>query len=271
MCVGERDVHHLMAGSLRSCIANFTMLNKVVIVTSAKADVLSVLDQADFARLGIKVLDDCEVLPASMFDWPGWCKQQYIRLHADLICETPTVACLSADTLIFKPVIREHLFRGPRPILFYNRYPHTRKHLIYERRRVKHIARILGVRPERSWRLGDFIMDLTLFESGRLRELRQYLTGLYGNEPFLRILPRRCDTLEEKGTFGEWTLYAVFLLDVLKARPPMKNSMNRFIAQVHSGKELVDFRFDTHVVHFVDKSFDATQILARLAEAMRPV
>lgn len=268
MCVGERDVRRLMAGSLQSCLAHFSMLNRIVVVTSAKADVLCVLDRLDFTRSRIEVLDDREVIPAGLLDWPGWCKQQYIRLHADLVCETPTIACLSADTLIFKPITREHLFLGPKPILFYNRYPHTTKHLLYERRRVENIARLLRVRPEHSWRLGDFIMDLTLFESGRLRELRRYLANLYGDEPFLRILPRRCDTLEEKTTFGEWTLYAVFMLDVLKARPPLRNSRNQFIAQVHSAKELADFPFDAHVVHFVDKSFDTTQILAKLADAV---
>lgn len=268
MCVGERDVHHLMASSLRSCVANFAMLNVIVIVTSAKADVLAVLARQDFAPANIKVLDDREVLPTSLHDWPGWCKQQYIRLHADLVCETPVVACLSADTLIFKPVKREHLFRGPEPILFYNRYPSTTKHLLYERRRVENVARILHTRPERSWLLGDFIMDLMLFESARLRELRRYLETLYGDEPFLRILPRRCETLEEKATFGEWTLYAVFLLDVLKTRPPVRNSGNRFIAQVHSAKELAEFHFDAHVVHFVDKSFDTTRIISKLAEAV---
>jgi len=58
-------------------------------------------------------------------------------------------------------------------------------------------------------------------------------------------------------------LYAVFLLDVLKIKMPVKNSRNRFIAQVHSAKEFAAFHFDAHVVHFVDKSFDVPQILAR--------
>jgi hypothetical protein len=210
------------------------------------------------------VLDDEEVLPATLLGLPGWCKQQVIRLHADLICGTPLVACLSADTIIFKPLTSKHLFSESVPILFYNRYLHTARHLIYERQRVENVARILKVRPLRSWPLGDFIMDFMLFDSMRLRELREYLTALYGDEAFLRILPKKCDTIEQKAAFGEWTLYAVFLLDVLKAKIPVRNSMNRFIAQVHSAKEFAAFHFDAHVVHFVDKSFELSRILAAL-------
>jgi len=198
-----------------------------------------------------------------LMDFPPWCRQQFIRLHADKICATPVVACLSADTITYKPLTQEDLFTGSTPTLFYNRYPNTSKHLDYERERVENIARILQVRPENSWIPGDFIMDLTLFESTRLRQLREYLETLYGENPFHAILPRDCEDIRQKATFGEWTLYAVFLLDVLKIKMPVKNSGNRFIAQVHSAKEFAAFHFDAHVVHFVDKTFDVPQILAR--------
>jgi hypothetical protein len=265
MCVGSKDVNYLMPYSLKSCISNFTLLNDVVIVTSVKREVLNILDQYKIrTRSGsITVLEDEEVVPASLMDFPPWCRQQFIRLHADKICATPVVACLSADTITYKPLTREHLFTGSTPNLFYNRYPDTSKHLVYERGRVENIARILQVRPENSWLPGDFIMDLTLFESKRLRQLRQYLKTLYGESPFHTILPRDCEDLQQKATFGEWTLYAVFLLDVLKIKMPVRNSRNRFIAQVHSPKEFAAFHFDAHVVHFVDKSFDVAQILAR--------
>ncbi|HEX6715484.1 MAG TPA: DUF6492 family protein [Pyrinomonadaceae bacterium] len=265
MCVGSKDVNYLMPYSLKSCISNFTLLNDVVIVTSVKREVLNILDQHKIrSRSGsITVLDDEEVVPASLMDFPPWCRQQFIRLHADEICATPVVACLSADTITYKPVTREHLFTGSTPNLFYNRYPNTSKHLDYERGRVENIARILQVRPENSWTLGDFIMDLTLFESKRLRQLRAYLKTLYGENPFHAILPRDCEDMQQKATFGEWTLYAVFLLDVLKIKMPIRNSRNKFIAQVHSAKEFAAFHFDAHVVHFVDKSFDVPQILAR--------
>jgi hypothetical protein len=269
MCVGPGDVHRLMPYSIESCLNYFELLNDIIIVTPAKAEVLSVIEQRPSlrGRVNITVLEDGEVVPADLQGRPGWCKQQFIRLHADRVCHTPTVACLSADTIICKPIVWEHLFSGSSPILFYNRYPRTSKHLLYERRRVENVARLLQVKPERSWGPGDFIMDFMLFESSRLQQLRQYLFSLYGREAFANILPGACDTLEERVAFGEWTLYAVFTLDVLGAIVELRNSNNRFVAQVHSHSELAEFHFDAHVVHFVDKSFDISTILTAVKAA----
>ena len=273
MCVGPRDVNYLMPYSLQSCLTNFELLKNVTIVTSAKAEVQSILKQHQIRSSNVKIniLEDQEVLPPALRDWPGWCKQQFIRLHADKICETPIVACLSADTLIFKPLTKRNLFFGPTPILFYNRYPSTLNHLFYERKRVENVASILRVRPTKSWLLGDFIMDFMLFESSHLYKLRRYLEAIYGKEPFLQILPKQCDTEEQRVTFGEWTLYAVFLLDVLNIKVPVQNSMNRFIAQVHSSKDFAGFHFDAHVVHFVAKTFDIDRILTELKRIQRPM
>ena len=262
MCVGARDVNYLMPYSLQSCLNNFELLNNIYIVTNAKEEVFAALreHQIRMTRGKITILDDEEVIPAALHDWPGWCKQQFIRLHADQICETPIVACLSADTIIFKPLTRNDLFAGTTPILFYNRSDEKDKHFIYECQRVRNIASLLRVEPTRSLVLGDFIMDLTLFESAHLQKLREYLEGIYGREPFLKILPRETETFEQRNTFGEWTLYAVFLLDVLKLDVTTRNSMNKFIAQVHSLRQFADFQFDAHVVHCVAKTFDVSRI-----------
>jgi hypothetical protein len=267
VCAGAADVHRLMPFSLKSCIRNFELLKNIVIVTSTKSDVLAEVDRHGLFSGGVQiaVLEDREVLPEAMADWPGWYRQQVIRLHADQICGTPIVACLSADTVLLQPITKENLFSDGTPILYYNRYPHTSKHLAYERRRVENIARILQVEPRRSMPLGDFIMDFKLLESARLRELRAYLAILYGEEPFSQIMPRRCETLEQKAGFGEWTLYSVFLLDVLDATVPIQNSWNRFVAQIHSAREFADFHFDAQIVHFVDKSLDFSRIQFVLA------
>lgn len=268
MCVGARDVNYLMPYSLQSCLNNFELLNNIYIVTNAKQEVLSALEEHQIRMTTgtITVLDDEEVIPEALHDWPGWCKQQFIRLHADQICKTPIVACLSADTIIFKSIAQNDLFAGTTPLLFYNRGENSDKHYIYECERVRNIASLLRVEPTRSLPLGDFIMDLMLFESAHLKELRGYLESIYGVEPFLKILPREAETFEQKNTFGEWTLYAVFLLDVLKLDMTTRNSMNKFIAQVHSARQFAEFEFDAHVVHFVAKTFDVSRIRAVLEE-----
>jgi len=271
MCVGPRDVGRLFPYSLQSCVNRFECLNNIVIVTPVKNDVLNVLSQnkAWLAEANIVVLDDHDVLSERLLEWPSWCKQQVIKLHADTLCTTPVVACLGADTIIFNRINASHLFSDSAPILYYNRYTHTSKHLAYERCRVEHVARLLRVPPTRSWELGDFIMDFMLFESARLRELREYLGKLYGSEAFFHILPKQCDTIEQKVVFGEWTLYAVFLLDVLNARVPVQNSDNRFIAQVHSENELNNFHFNASAVHFVDKSIDLSRVIKIIEECDR--
>lgn len=83
---------------------------------------------------------------------------------------------------------------------------------------------------------------------------------LIGNRAFSHILPVSCSTLDAKPTFGEWAFYAVYILDVLRAKPPVRNSGNRFVAQVHSATEFVAFDFDATVIHFVDKRFDRKRI-----------
>jgi hypothetical protein len=268
VCAGAADVHRLMPFALRSCIRHFALLNNLVVVTNAPADVRAEIDRHGLRVDGvpITVLADQQVLPNKMVDWPGWCRQQVIRLHADQICGTPLVACLSADTVLFRSISRNELFIDDTPILYFNRYPKGRHHLAYERRRVRNIARILKVEPRRSLSLGDFVMDFKLLEAERLRDLREYLASLYGTEPFGVVVPRRCDTLKDKEAFGEWTLYSVFLLDVLQLMVPIRNSRNRFVAQVHSAREFAQFHFDAHAVHFVDKSLPLSLIEPLLSE-----
>jgi hypothetical protein len=251
-----------MSCSLVSCINNFKLLGNIVIVTCAKDEVLYILKKQKLlsGEHRITVFDDCEVLPQKLIDLPGWSKQQYFRLHADKLCSTPIVACLSADTVFFKPVTGELLLHNNAPIIFYNRYEHTSKHLEYERQRVENVARLLKIHPTKSMEFGDFIMDFMLFEAGRLKELRNYLISIYGEDAFLQILPKQSHTLEQKVSFGEWTLYAVFLLDVVKSDVTVRNSGNCFIAQVHSARELENFHFDAHIVHFVDKSLDLSKL-----------
>jgi len=268
ICVGSADIHRLMSSSVKSCLRHFEPLGNIYIVSNAVSEVRLELERQDLRSptVAITVIDDREILSPKLMALPGWCRQQIIRLRIDQICSTSLAASLSADTVLCRPVTRTDLFEGASPILYFNRYQHTSSHLDYERRRVRNVAQLLRVEPVRSLPLGDFIMDLKLLEASHLRLLRDYLNDIYGDEAFLHILPQRCESLEDKVTFGEWTLYAVFLLDVLRVDVPIRNSHNRFITQIHSERELALFRDDAHVVHFVDKSLDLTRITPLLAK-----
>lgn len=271
MCVGRRDVSRLFCASLISCLRNFEPLRRIVIVTDARPAVLEALRAAaisDEDRERISVLSDDAVLPAELNALPGWYRQQLIKLHADCICATSFVACLGADTIVCRKVAADKLMSSAAPILYYNRYPDADSpHLDYERRRVAHVAEMLAVEPRRSLPLSDFIMDLMVFDGLRLTALRERLVALHGQNCFERLVPGKCRTYDERVRFGEWTLYAVFILDVLGLEPEIRNSKNRFVAQVHCQSELDSFAFDADVVHFVDKGFDVSHILGRVARA----
>jgi hypothetical protein len=271
MCVGDADVDYLFLDSFRSCQVNFRPLNNIHIVTSAGRRVRDLLRSgAHAASQGtIAILDDADVLPAALHRLPGWCKQQYIKLHADQICTTKHVACLGADTIIFKPVRYEDLVCGSLPILYYTSHLEEDVHLQYERRRVSHVARILRVHPTRSAMRSDFIMDLMVFHSDWLRDLRMYLASLYGNSPFEFILPMKCDNLVEKNVIGEQTLFAVYVLDVRQEPVPLRDTKSEFFAQVHSSTDFGRFAYDATIVHFVNKAFDRQLIREKFAQCRR--
>jgi hypothetical protein len=264
MCVGQDDVEYLFLHSITSCVRNIEVANRIVVVTPDRERVLNRLREGGRSGVEIDVLEDREVLSPALMELPSWTRQQVIKLHAKEICETEFVTCVGADTIVLRHLSERSLFEQDRPILYYNRYPTPQPHLEYERRRIRNVASILGVAPERSLPLGDFIMDVMVFDTDVLNALHRYLRTKHGAEPMLNILPVACSTLEEKVAFGEWSLYAVFLLDVLRADPPMRNSNSDHLAQVHSSGDLERFDFSSNIAHFVSKNFPRNYILDRL-------
>jgi len=213
---------------------------------------------------------DDEVVPAEVMQLPGWSRQQYVKLHADEICDTSVVCCLGADTLICRRISAGDLWQDERPILYYSLYEGDHNHLRYEQERVRHIAALLDVEPKRSLGLGNFIMDFIPLHRDHLGLLRRHLDEHHGSNALLRLLPRESETLAQRVRFGEWTLHAVFLLDVLEAPVPLRNSANRFVAQIHSERDFESFDFDAAAIHFVPKTIAVNRILARIEAHARP-
>jgi hypothetical protein len=278
LSVGSMEIDRLFIESIRSCSLFFPMLQQIFVVTPEKHRAKRVLAAhgSELALIPITVLEDAEVLPANLASLSPWLRQQVIKLHADSLCTTQICACLGADTVFLRQTHRDLWLEGDRPILYYNRYPNSPGHLPYERRRVSNVSRILRIEPALSLQLGDFIMDFMLLRRDVLRELRTYLSGIYGPDSWLKFLPVRCETLEDKCAFGEWTLYAVFLLEILQESVPIRNSNNRIVGQIHTERELAEFHGDSYVVHFVSKEFDLNRIRALITgiresdEALRP-
>ena len=263
MCVGPADLDRLFLYSLRSCVQRVADVDKVVIVTPCREQLLARLTSAGPLSVPIEVIEDCEALPRAYASLPGWCKQQAIKLHGDHLTGQAPFICLGADTVVLRSIELPDLFEGNTPILYYNRYHFDCAHLSYERKRVDAVARVLRVEPVRAREFGDFIMDLTVLDPAVLTGLRAYLEQLYGQDALTKVMPRTPENLAQKQTFGEWTLYAVFLLDVLGMEVPIRNSNSLHLAQVHSHRELERFGFDAKIVHFVSKAFNMSELASK--------
>jgi Family of unknown function (DUF6492) len=265
LCVGHRDVERLFIHSLHSCLQHFAPLGRVYLVSDVPDRVRQLI-----AKHGLEsaatVFADQDVLPVAFHGLPGWLRQQVIKLMADSITHSEYIGCMGADTIILRRVFWEDIVSDSGPILYFNRYRHPGPHLNYERQRIRNVANLLGVKPTRSLPLGDFVMDFNVFERTKLTLLRSYIRALHGDLGLLSILPERCDTLEDRALFGEWSLYAVYLLDVVCAPNEIRNSASKHLVQIHSQSDLERFTFDAKIVHFVNKNFSMREIGRRLVE-----
>lgn len=260
ICAAKSDINYLLEYTLKSCIKNFEPLNKIFIVTPTSTDLEQHLVEWNLCTDRIIIINDSDALPNEMMDLTGWLKQQVIKLKSDLICTTRFICLLGADTIILKRVIYQDLIKNGQAILYFNRYSLPSIHLHSERKRVENIAKLLNTQPKRSFILGDFIMELMIFDSVYLQSLRNHLNHMYGSNPYDYILPSKCETYAEKTAFGEWTLYCVYILDVLKKQVPLKNSNSKFVIHLHSDNDLNRFDLDSQVVHFVSKSFNVLDL-----------
>jgi len=273
MCVGPADVDRLFGLALKCALQNLEADGSIKIVSPVPRRVTQAITGIDLGGRDLVVLADEEVLPPCEAGLTGWLRQQLIKLRADQICGSEHVWCLSADTLIVKPVRKLDVSEAGTPVIFYNRYPFTNNHLEYERSRVMAVASLLGVEPHSSYLLGDFIVDLALLECEYLTRLRSWIERRFGRRGLSDVIPGAAETLNEKKAFGEWTLYAVFVLDALEANTPVRNSNSRHAAQVHSRHDLADDAlFEASIIHFVPKEIPVEEFQAVLAKhnLMRP-
>lgn len=263
MCVGSKDVNYLFLHSLKALIKNFLDLETLIIVTNVpKLVEEKIKEKISFDNLYI--LDDREILKSSELSMHGWYRQQIVKLRANSVCKTEFYCCLGADTIILKPISKKNLVDSNGAILYFNRYSEPTTHLEYERKRVEAVSKILQTEPNRSFMLGDFIMDFMTFDKKIIKSLHQYLESLYGQDFFSTILSGREISPYDKQLFGEWTLYAIYVLDVLSKNITIRNSQSLFLRQIHNSRVLKEFEFDSYIVHFVDKNFDVDYIFSRL-------
>jgi hypothetical protein len=94
--------------------------------------------------------------------------------------------------------------------------------------------------------------------------LDSYIQKRHGKNGYLKILTALRNRTLGGPTFGEWTLYCTYLLDVLEVRPPMREMGAGFLTQLHDEAALDRYRFDSDVAHFAHKAFDAKRIINKV-------
>lgn len=251
----------------RQCLLNlaayFPHRGHVYLVTDRPRQGQALVDSLDLPD--VAVIADDDVLSAQETRLPGWYKQQIIKLRADRILAGDILCVVSGDTLLARMLPLSELV-GPsgRPYLYVNRYCYPSRHLSYERRRVLAVAQLLGVSPAISLGLGDFISDLFCFERMVLESAIDRLQQRFG-APWTHILQGRPTSLADKEKFGEYTLYAVTALDLLRAQPPVRVCRETHVLQLHSRQSFDLARFEAPIVHIVDKGISVGEVVARAA------
>lgn len=268
ICAAGEDVNYVMDLTIRSILKNFEPLNNIFIVTSNVQAVNELVKRIGLISI-VNVLDDSDVLSVREMKLGGWIKQQIIKLKADQICSTENICIIGSDAVLLKKVLYEDLIENNQPIIYFNRNSYPSLHLEYERCRLENIAKILDIKPKRTYLLGDFIMELMIFNSTYLKNLRVYLNSLYGKDGLAEIVPSNPKTLKEKLLFGEWSLYCMYVLDVLAVQVPIRMSTEKYMMHIHSKNYYKRFSYDAKIVHFVAKDLDVDDIRKKVENYIR--
>lgn len=271
MCAGPTDVHGLFPVALRLVDQHCPWLRRVHVVTPAPELARSALSTTQAAlHKRVMIHADHDVAGTRAMSLPGWFRQQYIKLHADMVCDTEKFVCVGADTLVLDPVVEDDLIRDELPLLRYFRYEQSTPHLNFERTRVRNVARQLAVEPSRALPPGDFICDVFPMAATHLRCLRTRLDALYGPGGLTELLERFGQRRGPDNRTGEWTMYAVFILDVLAARPQLRLAGRDWAVQIHTPADMARPGWHAaRIIHFVHEPGGARAVLAHLVAAGR--
>lgn len=271
MCAGPDDLRGLFRVSLRLLFEHCPWVRRVHVASPEPAAAREALRHLPAGcRRRMTFHADGELAGEWGRRLPAWFRQQYIKLHADLVCETPNLVCAGADSLVLDRIAETDLVHGSTPILRYFRYGHPAPHLYFERARVWNVAETLCVEPERAFLPGDFICDFFPMNATYLRALRAHLDSLYGADGLRGILERLGPALQPDNRFGEWSMYSVFVLDVLRALVPLRLAEKDWARQIHSHRDLLrPGRYSARLVHFAREPGGTRAVLADLASAGR--
>jgi hypothetical protein len=272
MCVHSSDVSYLLELAVRSWCRHFGPKGKLHLICNERAAVADFVARNDLSDVAL-ISTDADWLSAKEMSLPGWYRQQLIKLRGYRICQTTHFCNLGADTILLRPIGVDDLLSDGYPIAYYTARPRfmADEHYRYELFRTLSVARFLRTVPLRTLRHVDFIADLFTFNRADLSALDERMTKLHGPDPYHALLHKYGPALKHHKKFGEWTLYIMFVLDVLGRTPALRDMSRGFLRQAYSQAALEQVPPDVRVLHVVPKDCDVAVVRNLFHRAAPPV
>jgi len=263
ICVSSDDVLYLFEYAVLSTIQKVAFIDALYIVTPNPRIVEQRLSEMLIqSRVNIIVVADATLLSKEESELCGWSKQQIIKLRSYRLSPGSDILCIGADTIILKELNLSDFYSPDTLIVNYRNHLVPNKHHDFEIERSQNICTLLGISPTPTV-LRDYIFDLFLFQEEILKAFETYFAGKFGENYYLKIFPKTVTSYQDMVKTGEWTLYTLFALGILKSEHLFQDA-SMLVHQVHSQKEFASYDYSDKSVHFVRKDFDKNVIISHI-------
>ena len=265
ICVSENDLQYLFEFSLKSCLKNLDFLTELFVITPNTELATKLISEKILPlNIAIHLIKDDEFLSKNEIQMCGWSKQQILKLRSNEISNADNFLSVGSDTIILNKLLLNKFYSPANIISHYRIHEKGSKHLDFEVNRVKCIYDLLEINSSKLPEIArDFIFDIFLFNSKILVELKNYLTKKFGVNYTLRIFPFRVGGYFDTGRIGEWTMYTIFAIEMLKF-PIVFQDGSLFLHQIHTQRELKEYNYVNEAVHFERKDFNKEFIISEL-------
>ena len=218
--------------------------------------------------LSVHIISDSELLTKRELGLCGWSKQQIIKLRSYKLCLSTHVLSIGADTVILKDLKFADFYSPDRLVVNYRKHDTADKHYLFEIERCRNICNLLDLSTVQTKKmLRDYIYDVFLFDRSVQKELEEYLQRKFGDDYFTKVFPQAVNGYEDMVKTGEWTLYSIFLMEILKVDYKVQEA-SRLVHQIHTKKELDVYDYSDKAVHFVRKDFDKDLIFSNIKKIL---
>lgn len=269
ICVSPKDIPYLFEYALISCLEKIDFINEINILTPDQSLVKKKLSELNVGnKIPINIISDSKLLSKKELKLCGWSRQQIIKLRSYKLSGNKDVLSVGADTIILKKIKLSQFYNPKTLVVNYRRHDVSNKHYLFEIERCKNICNLFGLASSGKQEImRDYIFDVFLFKNEVLRELNGYLSKKFGDNYFLKIFPRFVNGYEDMIKIGEWTMYTIFAIKILKLKYKLQNG-TKIVRQIHSHEELDIYDYNDRAAHFVRKDFNINLIFSNIRKYM---